>query len=190
MHITEKRLNAVNKLDLIHFMNHPKVCRYLPRVAGKFDEASCDLFIKTDEFFWLKCGFGLSAFFVDDRLIGWGGLQPHRGLPAKDGKMQIVLHLVLHPDYWGTWKGVGGLGMQFLDQLLKQAFEDLDLNSVCLLFFSLRRERSIMRVAEYVGFIWEGKVKIKDRDFFLLRKYAIRDPALNVSSFWDNSEIG
>ena len=96
MNIEFKRLNEVEKSDIIELMNNPLVRRQMPLLKGNWTEDTCDNFVASKEQLWTEHGYGPWTFVVNDRFAGWGGVQP------EDGEADLAL--VLHPDFWGIGK--------------------------------------------------------------------------------------
>ena len=155
--ITFKRLTEVNKLDIIALMKHPLLKRYMPLLSEQFTDADCDRFIAGKEKLWDEYGYGPWAFLVDDKFVGWGGLQPENG--------EADLGLVLHPDFWG-------FGKVFYDKILTVGFQQMGFESITVLLpLSRRRERVLNRL----GFLSEGQVKLYGEKFWQYRLYAPSD---------------
>jgi len=93
MPITPAPLPTVDRGALMALMNDPRVRRQLPLALGAFDEQACEAFLSAKQRMWVEQGYGPTAFLLDGRFVGWGGLQPDGGEPD--------LGLVLHPDHWG-----------------------------------------------------------------------------------------
>lgn len=150
-----KRLSEVHKSDIIELMNNQKVNRQMPLMIHEFSDADCEKFIESKEEHWVKYGFGLWAFVIDEHFFGWGGLQMENDEPD--------LALVLHPDYWG-------MGKQIFQLIIDKAFTELRLNSITILLpFSRTRINGVLRL----GFRKEGETIISNHRFnrFRLTNY-------------------
>ena len=85
------------------------------------------------------------------KFAGWGGIQPDE----KD----FELALVLDPAYWGY-------GRQLYHDLIQEAFVDLNLNSVTILFPPSRtRIKWILKA----GFVEEDRITIEGECFIRFR---------------------
>lgn len=156
MHIEFKRLNEVDKADIIDLMNDPRVRRQMPLTSDHFSEADCDGFIAGKERLWAEHGYGPWAFVVDDRFAGWGGLQPE----GDDADLAVVLH----PNFWGKGKPI-------YDEIIRRAFGEMGFESVTILFPPSRtRIKGMLRL----GFKPDGEVEIGGERFirYRLRKAA------------------
>jgi len=151
MKIEFKRLTEVKKSDIIELMNNHLVRRQLPLLVGEFNETECKKFIRSKEEHWDKYGFGLWAFVINGKFIGWGGLQ------TEEGDADIAL--VLHPNYWGTGKII-------YKKIMNNAFYDLELESVTILFPPSRtRINGLLKL----GFKKETELKIINEKFIKYR---------------------
>jgi GNAT superfamily N-acetyltransferase len=154
MTIEFKRLAEVSPADLIALMNHPRVRREMPPTKDNFDLADCERFIAAKEQLWANHGYGPWAFVVDGQFAGWGGLQPEGG--------DADLGLVLHPKYWG-------LGKRLYHEIIRQAFGEMGLASVTILFPPSRaRIRGILRL----GFVMDGELELYGERFIRYRLWA------------------
>jgi hypothetical protein len=154
MKIEFKRLNEVDKSDIIELMNNPLVRRQMPLTGDNFDEADCDEFIAAKEQLWAEYGYGPWAFVVDGKFAGWGGLQPEQG--------EADLALVLHPKSWGMGKAI-------YDEIIKRAFGEMGFESVIVLFPPTRtRVKGLLRL----GFKLDGELEIQGERFLRYRLYA------------------
>ncbi len=151
MRIEFKRLAEVDKGDIIELMNDPHVRRHMPLTSDNFNEADCNRFIAAKEQLWDEHGYGPWAFVIDGQFAGWGGLQPENG--------DADLALVLHPKFWG-------MGKLVYDQIIRQAFGAMGLESVTVLFPPSRtRIKGILRL----GFKPDGEVEIGGERFIRYR---------------------
>jgi len=158
MHIEKKRLKLVDKNLIIQLLNDPQVKRHMPLSAESFDEKHYANFIAAKEAIWEKFGFGPNAYFVNNEFIGWGGIQPD--------EEDFELALVLAPAYWGY-------GRQLYSDLIKQAFGELNLDSVTILFPPSRtRIKGILKA----GFVEEGRINI-DGECFI--RFRLKNPKVN-----------
>lgn len=157
MDIVKCRLKDVDKNLIIQLLNDPLVKRHMPLSVDNFDEQHYINFIAAKEGIWEKFGFGPWAYFVNNVFIGWGGIQPD------DDDFELAL--VLAPAYWGN-------GRSLYNDLIKQAFIELNLNSVTILFPSSRtRIKWIFKK----GFSAEGQINIDGQFFtrFRLKNHAV-----------------
>ncbi len=151
MHIEKKRLKFVDKHLIMQLLNDPQIKRHMPLSAESFNEKHYDDFIAAKEAIWDKFGFGPSAYFVNNKFIGWGGIQPD------DENFELAL--VLAPEYWGY-------GRQLYHDLIHQAFSELNLDSVTILFPPSRtRIKGILKA----GFVEEGRISIEGECFIRFR---------------------
>ncbi len=151
MSIAFKRLTDIKQSDLIALMNHPMVRQHMPLLKGNFNEAACDAFIANKELVWAQHGYGIWAFMVDGVFAGWGGLQPENG--------DVDLALVLHPTFWG-------MGNLFYKEIIRNAFNDISLPSVTVLFPPTRtRIHGLLKL----GFETDGELTIANERFIRYR---------------------
>lgn len=151
MHIEKRRLKFVEKNLIIKLLNDPLVKRHMPLSAESFDEKNYHEFITSKEAIWEEFGFGPYAYFVNNEFIGWGGIQPD--------EEDFELALVLAPAYWGY-------GRQLYNDLIHQAFGELNLDSVTILFPPSRtRIKWILKS----GFIEEERLDIEGKCFIRFR---------------------
>lgn len=151
MHIEKKRLKLVDKNLIIKLLNDPLIKRHMPLSAESFDEKNYQEFIASKEAIWEKFGFGPCAYFVNNEFIGWGGIQPD--------EEDFELALVLAPAYWGY-------GRQLYNDLIHQAFVELNLDSVTILFPPSRtRIKWILKA----GFVEEDRLDIDGECFIRFR---------------------
>lgn len=141
-------LAEIDKAELIDLLNHPLVRRHMPLAKGTFGEEEYRAFLEAKEKMWAEHGYGPWAFVLDDRFIGWGGLQYEEG--------EADLAIVLHPDYWGA-------GRVIYEKVIESAFSEMGLESItALLPPSRTRIKGMMKL----GFVQEGE-KILDGERFL-----------------------
>ena len=119
MNIEKRKLKDVDKNLIIQLLNDPMVKRHMPLSVENFDEKQYLDFIASKEAIWKTHGFGPWAYFIDNKFVGWGGVQPDEG--------DFELALVLAPAYWG-------FGRHFYNDLIHEAFNELNLDSVTILF--------------------------------------------------------
>jgi RimJ/RimL family protein N-acetyltransferase len=162
MEIEFKRLTEIKKSDIIELMNNPLVRRQMPLLKGDFSESICDKFIVAKEQLWAEHGYGPWAFTINDRFVGWGGLQPENG--------EADLALVLHPDYWG-------IGKVLYKEIIRRAFGEMGLTSITVLFPPTRtRIKGLLRL----GFKEDKKFEIENERFI---RYRLEKPVRNK---WKN----
>jgi ribosomal-protein-alanine N-acetyltransferase len=158
MHIEKRRLKLVDKNLIIKLLTHPLVKRHMPLSAESFDEKNYYEFIASKEAIWEKFGFGPYAYFVKNEFVGWGGIQPD--------EEDFELALVLDPAHWGY-------GRQLYNDLIHQAFVELNLDSVTILFPPSRtRIKGILKL----GFVEEGRLNIEGECFI---RFRLMNPKLN-----------
>ena len=151
MDIAFKRLDEVDKTAIMALMNNELVRRQMPLLKGEFTEASCDRFIAAKAALWAEHGYGPWAFVIDGTFAGWGGLQPEEG--------EVDLALVLHPDFWGT-------GKLLYKEIIRRAFEELDMESVTVLFPPSRtRIQGFLRL----GFVEDKVMEVGNEQFIRYR---------------------
>ena len=151
MHIEKRRLKTVDNYLIIQLLNDPLIKRHMPLSVDKFDEEHYVRFIEAKEAIWEKFGFGPWAFFIDESFAGWGGIQP-------DGD-DFELALVLSPRHWGY-------GRHLYKALIQEAFSELQLESVTILF---PPSRTRIKWIFKAGFVEEGQVVIDDKSFIRYR---------------------
>ena len=145
------RLQSIQPQEVIDLMNNQLVRRQMPLLQGYFGMDTYEAFIKAKAQLWEEHVFGPQAFLVNGQFAGWGGLQPEHD--------EVDLALVLHPDYWG-------LGKRIYQILLDQAFEEMKLPSVTVLFPPGRtRIQGFLRL----GFKAEGEFEINGQPFVKYR---------------------
>ncbi|HHL3493945.1 TPA: hypothetical protein ACQ53F_002811 [Legionella pneumophila] len=76
MHIEKRNLQSVDKNLIIQLLNDPLVKRHMPLSVDNFDEKHYTNFIQAKESIWENFGFGPWAYFIDDKFVGWGELNP------------------------------------------------------------------------------------------------------------------
>lgn len=159
MQIEKRMLKFVNKDSIIKLFNDPLVKRYMPLCADNFDEKQYWDFITAKESIWKMHGFGPWAYFIYNEFAGWGGIQPD--------KDDFELALVLSPAYWGY-------GRKIYTDLIQEAFTELNLNSVIILFPPSRtRIKWILKA----GFVEEDRININDECFI---RFRLNNPKLKT----------
>ena len=154
MKLELKPLSEVDCSEHIALNTNPLVMRQMPLSDSNFDDAACKEWIADKERMWQEHGYGPWAFIVDGKFAGWGGLQPEEG--------DADLALVLHPDYWGHGKVI-------YEEIIRQAFEEMGLESVTILFPPTRtRVKGILRL----GFQPDGEVESAGERFIRYRLHA------------------
>lgn len=151
MHVEKISLKSVDKNLIIQLLSDPLVKRHMPLSAESFGDKQYFDFIASKEAIWEQFGFGPSAYIVNNELIGWGGIQPDVN--------DFELALVLAPAYWGY-------GRQLYNDLIQQAFVELKLASVVILFPPSRTKIKWILKA---GFVEETKVNIDGECFIRFR---------------------
>jgi [ribosomal protein S5]-alanine N-acetyltransferase len=98
---------------------------------------------------WDRYGYGMWVFSdrTDGRFVGRAGLRNTR----VGGNEEVELAYALVADYWGR-----GLATEMAKQILKLAFERLDLDDIVC--FTLPTNRASKRVMEKAGFEYERDV--------------------------------
>lgn len=151
MDIEFKRLNEIEKPQIIDLMNNQLVRRQMPLLKGEFTKSQCDKFITAKEQLWVEHGYGPWAFVINHQFAGWGGLQPENG--------EADLALVLHPSYWGV-------GKLLFKMIVDRAFNHMGLNSITVLFPPTRTKiGGILRL----GFKKDSETKIEGERFIKYR---------------------
>lgn len=149
--ITKRKLSFVDKEFFIQLFNNPLIKRHMPLLTENFDDKQYNAFIASKDAIWEKFGFGPLAYYINNDFAGWGGLQPDED--------DFELALVLSPKYWGY-------GRYLYHDLIKEAFDKLNLASVTILFpLSRTRIKWIFKI----GFVEETKVIIEDKIFIRFR---------------------
>ncbi|WP_169568920.1 GNAT family N-acetyltransferase [Sneathiella limimaris] len=144
-------LFSVEKSKVLSLMNNAEVRRYLPLLSGEFTEKACEDFLLSKKRLWEVNGFGPFAISVDGKFAGWGGLQ-------QEGE-DVDFALVLHPDFWGC-------GGQVFQYFKRQAFEEMDIQSITIL---LPTYRPSYKALERFGFLQEDDVQINGQIFLRFR---------------------
>lgn len=154
MHLEFKRMSKVENAEYIALHLNPLVCRQMPLTNENFGEKECQEWVVGKEKQWDEHGYGPSAFIIDGKFAGWGGLQYENG--------DADLGLVLHPDYWG-------MGKIIYTEIIRRAFEEMKLESVAILLPPTRtRIKAIFRL----GFQADGEVEIEGERFIRYRLLA------------------
>lgn len=143
-----RKLEDVNKADIMELMNHPLVRRQMPLAKDKFDDTAYQAFITAKKQLWLQHKYGPWAFIIDRKFAGWGGLQFEQG--------DADFALVLHPNYWG-------IGKRIYNQVIEYAFIKMGLSSITVL---LPPSRNCRKVLFRFGFQPDGESRI-DGELFL-----------------------
>ena len=164
MNIEFKRLTEVKKSEIIELMNNQLVRRQMPLLRDNFTENDCDKFIAAKEQLWEKHGYGPWAFIINDQFAGWGGVQPENG--------EADLALVLHPNYWG-------IGKVLYKEIISNAFDEMGLNSVTVLFPPTRtRIKGLLRL----GFKEDKVLEVGNERFI---RYRLERPVVNEGDIED-----
>ena len=151
MNIERRKLKDVDKSLIIKLLNHPLVKRHMPLSTAHFGEEQYTAFMKAKASIWERFGFGPWAYFIDNQFVGWGGIQPDED--------NFELALVLCPKAWGY-------GRYLYQDLIQEAFVELCLKSVTILFPPSRtRIRWILKA----GFIKEDEVSVNGEHFIRFR---------------------
>ncbi len=158
MLIEKRMLSLVDKDLIINLLNDPLVKRHMPLSAENFDEKQYHHFIVAKTAIWKEYGFGPWAYFIEGEFAGWGGIQP-------DGE-DFELALVLAPAYWGC-------GRELYNDLIQEAFIELGLNSITILF---PPSRTRIKWIFKAGFVEEGRVNIEDACFI---RFRLKNPKIN-----------
>lgn len=157
--IEKRKLRDVDKNLIIRLLNDPLIKRHMPLSANNFNEKQYVEFIEAKESIWENFGFGPWAYFIDDKFVGWGGIQPDES--------DFELALVLSPNSWGY-------GRHLYNDLIHEAFSELHLESVTILFPTSRtRIKWIFKV----GFVEEGPVVIDGKIFI---RFRLNNPGINT----------
>lgn len=151
MDIKFTRLTEVSSTAIIELMNHPLVRRQMPLLTDTFTEKDYTDFILKKEELWSDYGYGPWAFTIQERFIGWGGLQPEN--------TNTEIALVLHPDFWGY-------GNEIYKRIIDYAFNDLCLTSIILLFPTTRTN---VNGLSRLGFKQESIIIIEGLEFIRYR---------------------
>ncbi len=112
-------LIEVKEYQIIDLMNNEMVGKQLPLLVEGFSAENCRTFLKEKKQLWDEHGFGPWAFLIKGKFAGWGGLQPEHG--------EADFALILHPKFWG-W------GRKIFNKVKDQAFNQMNLNSITILF--------------------------------------------------------
>ncbi len=140
-------LSDIREEEILELMNNERIAPYLPLLSGGFSRENCRSFLKEKEKLWSEHGFGPTAFLMDRKFIGWGGLQPE--------KEDADFALILHPQYWGV-------GLKIFRMVKEQAFNNMGLSSITIL---LPPSRPNIKAIIRLGFIEEKTFKIKGEIF-------------------------
>lgn len=144
-------LQAIAQDKIIALMNNRAVGRLLPLLTGDFDESSCRSFLAAKQRLWDEHGYGPWAFVIDGEFAGWGGLQPEQG--------EADMALILDPKYWG-W------GRRVFERVKAHAFDEMQLESITLLFPPIRTNA---RAVTRFGFVEEGRLCVDGQTFIRFR---------------------
>lgn len=158
MHIEKRKLQDVDKNLIIQLLNDPLVKRHMPLSIDNFDEKQYVNFIEAKEAIWKNFGFGPWAYFIDGKFVGWGGIQPDED--------DFELALVLSPDFWGY-------GRYLYNDLIHEAFSELHLESVTILF---PLSRTKIKWIFKAGFVEEDQVVIDGKCFI---RFRLNNPGIN-----------
>ncbi len=146
-----RRLDEVNKEELIDLMNNPLVRRQLPLAKDVFDDKAYQKFIQIKNNLWKEHGYGPWAFFINKKFVGWGGLQYEEGGPD--------LALILHPKYWGTGKII-------YKQIIRKAFDEMDFEFITVLLpISRKHDKALLGL----HFKPDGEVLLENERFIRFR---------------------
>ena len=74
----------------VAMMNHPKLAKHLPLLRTPFTLEDAKEFVLIKESYWETRGYNPWALLNQNKLMGWGGLQPCQ--------VQAELALVLQPN--------------------------------------------------------------------------------------------
>jgi len=141
-------LDEVKEEDIIKLMNNKLVAKQMPLLGDNFSVEDCRNFLQAKKKLWDEHGFGPWAFLVKGEFAGWGGVQPEHG--------DADFALVLHPSFWG-W------GRKIFDKVKNQAFNQMNLTSITILFPPSRtNSKAITRL----GFVADGEVAV-DGELFM-----------------------
>jgi len=141
-------LDEVKEEDIIKLMNNKLVAKQMPLLGDNFSVEDCRNFLQAKKKLWDEHGFGPWAFLVKGEFAGWGGVQPEHG--------DADFALVLHPSFWG-W------GRKIFDKVKNQAFNQMNLTSITILFPPSRtNSKAIARL----GFVTDGEVAV-DGELFM-----------------------
>jgi hypothetical protein len=146
-----RRLEEINKEEIIDLMNLPLVRRHLPLAKEPFDEKAYEAFITEKNRLWLEHGYGPWAFVVDGKFIGWGGLQFEQG--------DADLALILHPSDWG-------LGRTICREIIKKAFNQMGFESITILLPPTRKR---LKGLSLLNFKTEGELTVDGERFLRFR---------------------
>ena len=151
-------LSDIDENAIIDLMNNEEVGKLLPLLKEGFTSEHCKAFVKAKKKLWDEHGFGPWAFVINGRFAGWGGIQPEQG--------EADFALVLHPNFWG-------LGRKIFSKIKDQAFNQMNLASITILFPPTRNNsRAITRF----GFVEDGKVNV-DGEVFI--RFRLNKPIVN-----------
>lgn len=157
MHLEFRRLQEINRAEIIALNTNPFVRRQMPLSDGDFDESKCREWVEAKEKQWNDYGYGPWAFMIDGKFAGWGGLQYENG--------DADLGLVLYPDYWG-------MGKTIYKEVIRRAFGEMGFESLTILLPPTRTHvKGIFRL----GFQSDGEVEIDGERFIRYRLYAPRN---------------
>jgi len=144
-------LHEVKEEQIVELMNNKLVGKQLPLLTGGFSAAACKEFLKAKKQLWDQHGYGPWAFIINDEFAGWGGLQPENG--------EADFALILHPNYWG-W------GRKIFNKVKDRAFNQMNLNSITILFPPSRQNsKAIIRL----GFVEDGQLVVDGENFMRYR---------------------
>jgi [ribosomal protein S5]-alanine N-acetyltransferase len=135
-------LDEIKEEKLIELMNNSLVKKQMPLLANGFSAENCKDFLHAKRQLWNDYGFGPWAFNIRGEFAGWGGVQPEQG--------EADFALVLHPKFWG-W------GRKIFEKVKEQAFNQMNLESIIILFPSTRTNSGAI---SRLGFINDGELNV------------------------------
>ncbi|NQV84156.1 MAG: GNAT family N-acetyltransferase [Rhodospirillales bacterium] len=144
-------LFEVKEEQIIDLMNNEMVGRQMPLLTESFSAENCRAFLKAKKQLWDEHGFGPWAFLIKGEFAGWGGLQPEHG--------EADFALVLHPKFWG-W------GRKIFNKVKDQAFNQMNLNSITILF---PPDRPNSKAITRLGFTDDGQLIVNGELFMRFR---------------------
>lgn len=144
-------LYEIEQEKIIDLMNNKMVGKHLPLLDGNFSSEKCHSFLEEKKQLWKDNGFGPWAFLIKDEFAGWGGLQLENG--------EVDFALILHHKFWG-W------GRKIFNKIIDQAFNEMNLSSITIL---LPPNRQNSKAVKRLGFIEDGKLIVKDKEFLRFR---------------------
>ena len=141
-------LVAADPFKLAAILSDPLVRKHMPLADGEVTSAWVVSWRKNKISQW-PAGFDLGpwAVYVDDRLAGWGGLQPEPDSSAENPS-DAGLAMVLAPEFWGVGIQATQLALSSFLERIKASNRQIE-----RVFIDFPESRRAGRVLERFGFV-------------------------------------